>query len=235
MLGLWILFASLFRLLRLTSAPPADSDPPARPSASDTAQRFNGDQIRMAEKINDLERDNYKDREKLRDRDARIKELEAKQVPDGALVLTGDDASRYQAFTALGKTPDEVTAALTQADAAITERDQLKRSMTIRQVAEASGYKPAVLERLGADLTYAVKDVTETVGGKQTTVKRAFVVTDGKETPLSDYAAAEWADFLPALGVTEPAPAPAYGTPPRTQQRGVPPPAESVPVPSIRL
>lgn len=230
-----LLVLSLVRLLRLTSAPAgSETNDPPKPSASDTAQRFNGDQIRMAEKINDLEADNYKTREKVRERDTRIKELEAKQVPDGAVVLTGDDAKLYQDFRSLNLKPDEVQQRLKDADEAVAERDQLKRSNTIREVADVTGYKATVLERLGADLTYEVKDVTESKNGKSETVKRAFVKVDGKDTPLSDYAKQAWPDFLPALTSEPVTPERPIGTPRRdVQQRQ--PDAATVQAPAIRL
>lgn len=211
----------------LTSAPSSEPEP-SRPSASDTAQRFNGDQIRMAEKINDLERDNYKERDKIRERDARIRELEAKRTPDGALVLSGDDIALWEAYKGLGK-PDEVSAKLTAATEATAERDTLKRRDTIRQVADASGYKPAVLERLGADLTYEIKDVTE--NGK--TAKQVLVKDGDKTVPLKDYAAREWTDFLPALGGTEQPIV--HGTPRRDVPRGTPPAGETPAPINIRL
>lgn len=222
MLALLMMVASLFRFLRLTTGPSPETDPP-RPSASDTAQRFNGDQIRMAEKINLLETDNYKQRDEIRDLKRDNQDLKTKVPADGALVLTGDDASQYQALKALNLKPDEITKQLTDAKEAVTQRDALQRRDTIRQVADVSGYKASVLERLLADGDLpVVKDVQETVQGKPTTVKRAFVVKDGKDVALADHAKTEWSDFLPALGATAES-APLYGTPSRDNRRGTPP------------
>lgn len=201
-----------------------------RPKATEILSQYNGNAVSMADKLADVLKDNYSLRRKRDELQGQVETLSAKQLPDGATVLSAADAARWADYQALGK-PDELSTKLQTAEAAIQERDTLKRSNTIRAVAEAAGYKAPVLERLGAELEYRVKDVTETVNGKAQTVKRPFVVTDGTETPIDDYAAREWPDFLPALkqqGAAEP-PAPARGTPggPTGTGQGSPAPAVS--------
>lgn len=189
--------------------------------------------FRMAERAANAENDNYQARERARKAEEKVAALEAKQVPDGATVLNATDAERWQAYQALGK-PDEIKTRLDDGAAAVTERDGLKRKETLRQVAEAAGYKPAVLERLGSDLTYEIKDVTEMVNGRQVQARQVLVQDGDKQTPLKDYAAREWEDFLPALGGTEQPLA--HGTPRREPVVApMAPPDRVAPIPGIRL
>lgn len=124
----------------------------------------------------------------------RIRELEGR-VPEGSVVLAGDDLARWQAYQALGAPTDVQTA--------IAERDTFRTTLTTREradlvsaAAEATGFKASVLgDRIG-DLTVEVREVEE--GGKK--VKRAFIkLENNTEQLLTEYAAREWADYLPAL------------------------------------
>lgn len=194
---------------------------------ADILERYSGNAVTMAQKLADMQNERFEDRQKLRDRDARIKELEAKQTPDGAVVLTGDDASRWQAYTALGLKPEEVKTRLEEGDAARDKAAKLERNETLRTVATAAGFKPEGLQdfdQLAGGLTYTVKDVQETQNGKTVTVKRAFVQADGKDTPLDEYVTQTRPHLLPALKTEATAPQPApHGTPPRDRPRGTPP------------
>lgn len=145
-----------------------------------------------------LLQENHGYREKLR-------EARAKLPPEGALVLAGDDATRWAAYRQLG----EPTALATLRDEHATLSGEVathRREKLVGEAATLSGYKPAVLSRLAGDLALEIRDVTE--NGK--TTRRAVVVeADDRATPLSDYAEREWKDFLPALK------APAATTPDR--------------------
>lgn len=129
------------------------------------------------------------------------RQLKARQAPEGATVLTGEDAQSWATYQALGKPADLKTA--------VEERTQLQgklagmeRETTLRSVAEAAGYKPTVLANLdriakaeGKTLTFDVRETQQ--DGKP--VKVAYVKDGDKELSISDYANANWADFLPAL------------------------------------
>jgi hypothetical protein len=193
----------------------------------------------MAEKLAEVQNDNAGYREKKREHEQRIRELEARQVPEGAVVLTGDDAKLYQDFRNLNLKPDELKTKLDEGTAAATERDQLKRSDALRKVARTAGYREEALadfDRLEGGLEYVEKDVSETRNGRQETVKRVFVKgKDGNEVLLGDYVKQQRPHLESALAVTEQAaPERHHGTPRRdVQQRQADPPA--VAAPAIRL
>lgn len=138
--------------------------------------------------------ENYQLREKLRT-------TEGKVSPEGATVLTGDDAKAWEAYKALGK-PDEVKQGLDQRTQLQSQVAEAQRGETLRSVAEAAGYKPSVLAQLdrmakasGKDLAFEVRDVQ--IDGE--TVRAPFVKDGDKELSMSDYATANWGDFMPAL------------------------------------
>jgi hypothetical protein len=162
--------------------------------------------------------ENYKARDTVR-------ELKAKLPADGSLVLTGDDAKAWSRYRAAGD-PKTVEAALTERDAYRTEAEGYRRDKHHADVAAVAGYKPAVLTRLATTdgLSLRVDDGKDKLGKP---VKLAVVVAKGADdketvTPLADYAAAHWQDFLPALAAVSAArplptgtPAPRHETPPR--------------------
>lgn len=126
----------------------------------------------VTKKISDLEGDNHKQREELRQaRESAV------QVPDGGRVIGKEDAERLDALTALG-TPDEVQAKLKAADESAGELATLKRRAAVRAAAEAAGYRPEVLENLpqSAGWTFEVKQE----GDGQDKANVAYVRT-GKE------------------------------------------------------
>jgi len=161
-------------------------------------ERSQGNAVALAEQ---LWRDNYAQREEIR-------QLRTRIPAEGALILTGDAATLHQQYAALGRRPDEVAAALAELDTLRTQARDRARNDLVSEAAEAAGFKAPVLARLAPpDLEIVVKP--EQKNGKP--VKVAYVTAGGKETPLADYAAAAWPDFLPALKAE--APRPALGTP----------------------
>lgn len=147
-----------------------------------------------------------------------------RQEREGTVVLKGDDLALYEAYKGLGK-PDELATKLAERDSLATEVATAKRDATIREVAEVAGLKPTVLKRLGGDLDYVIKEITQ--DGKA--VKAAYVATAQGERPIGDYVDEQWADFKESLtapagggqrqqgggnGVPFPAQRPGNGTPP---------------------
>lgn len=177
-----------------------------RERATELGQR---DAIKLAEKAAALE---YDLKAVRAERDA----LQTRLPQEGSVVLTKADADRWSAYTALGK-PDELQAALKDRDTARADLSGRDRRDGIRSAAEVAGYKPSVLEKLTPDgAVYEVREAQ--VEGKA--VRTAYLkLADGTERPVTDWATAEHADFLPALAV---APAPA----------AVPPAASWVPQPA---
>jgi hypothetical protein len=183
-----------FREADTDADPQGGSSPKVRPS--DLRQQL-GAQVdesalmRMLEKHADVLNDNSQLRSQRTALRTEIADLKSKVAPEGARILTADEAKVYDAYATLGK-PDDVKKALEANSTATAELTTLKRERQIRAAAEAAGYKPAVLERLAADLAIEVRPVKD---GAPIVV----VVKDGAETALADYAKDNWADFLPAL------------------------------------
>jgi hypothetical protein len=120
----------------------------------------------------------------------RIRDLEGRVPAEGAVILAGEDAQRWQAYQALGQPTDVQTA--------ITELTTLRRDKAIADAADAAGYKAKVLGQLPKvdKLTFSVKEESE--NGQ--TVKRAYVKDGDTEEPLTTYAERVWEEFLPVLG-----------------------------------
>jgi len=172
---------------------------PPKPKASELLNQYNGDAVRMAEKLAEVLGDNATLREQRRDLRTENATLKAQVAPEGAVVLTGDDAAAYQAYQALGK-PGDLTKRLESGDAAIKRTAELERDAVVAEAATAAGYKPSVLRDRAGDLPLTVKEVT--VDGKP--VKRAFITPQGQgEQELTAYAQQQWADYLPALAASQ--------------------------------
>lgn len=166
-----------------------------RVRASDLLGQYSGDAARMADKLADALNDNYALRNKRRDLEAEVAALRGKQTPEGATVLTGDDAAAFAAYRALGA-PADVQAKLVERDTLAGQVAEARKREHLAAVAQAAGFKPNVLARFYGDREYELRD--QTIDGKA--VKVAFVKDDGGTfRPLAEYAEAEWADELPAL------------------------------------
>jgi hypothetical protein len=159
--------------------------------ASDVLDQYGRDGIKIAEKLAEVLTDNSQLREQRRSLREEVTTLKAKVAPDGARVLTAEEAKAYDAYAALGK-PEDVKKALEANSEATAKLAKLERSERLRAAAEAAGYKPSVLERLASDLTIEVRPVKDSA-------PLVVVVADGQETALADYAEKEWKDFLPSL------------------------------------
>lgn len=130
----------------------------------------------------------------------RIRQLEGRVPAEGSVVLAGDDLARWQAYQALGQ-PTDLQATIAERDDFRTRLTVREREDLVREVAGVTGYKEATLKRLIGDLTIEVREVDE--AGKK--VKKAFVkLENNAEQPLTEYAAREWADVLPALKAEKP-------------------------------
>lgn len=127
-------------------------------------------------------------REDRRDLRSQIATLEGKLPKDTDLVLSGDDKALYERFKALG-TPDEIQ---TKLDAAVT----LERSLIVNRLATKHSLKESVLAKLlPADAEIVV------VGEGDAAV---FQIKQGdKSQTVDDMIKGPWADFAPALQVTQ--------------------------------
>jgi hypothetical protein len=152
--------------------------------------------LRMAERVADLENRNYQLRESNRtiglERDA----LKGKAAPDGAVVLTTDQAKLWESYQGLGKIED-LSKAIADRDAAQRELTTFRRGAAFQQAAEAHGYKPTTLAKLPSLTGKDIETREIEVDGQK--VKRAFVKDGDKELVLSEYIQQHDAEFLPAL------------------------------------
>jgi len=131
----------------------------------------------------------------------RVRTLEGEvaqaKLPDGAVVLTKEQAAQWTEYQALGA-PAEVKTKVESGTQASEKLAGFERREQLRGVAERVGYKPGVLEKLGGDLTFEELEVD---GEKEGEKVKTYGVkgADGKVQPLTEYAKANWGDFLPAL------------------------------------
>lgn len=179
------------RLPTLYHEADSDADPQGgRSRASDMLEQYGRDALRLAEKLADVQSDNYRLREERRNLKQQIQDAASKAPAEGARVLSKEDAVLFDAYAALG-TPDAIKQAMDVNGEATAKLARLEREKLLTKAADAAGFKAAVLQTLAADLDIQVKEKD----------KKPFpvVITDGKEVDLSDYAAQHWGDFLPAL------------------------------------
>jgi hypothetical protein len=166
----------------------------APPKPSELVERYNGDALRMAEKLADVLTDNHKLRGEKAD-------LKKKQTPDGAVILTGDDAAKWNAFNELG-TPEELKTIKATGEAAIAERDELRAQATIAKAAELTGYKTKVLSDLAKSKGFTIE-----VEGDGEAAKVTARYKDGdkdKAVPLNEYVETSLSDYLPSLQADTP-------------------------------
>lgn len=171
-----------------------DDDTDANTAVARLIAGAQGDATRAVLK---LYRDNYRLREKNRDLTAQLQQAQGAAPPQGAVVLSGDEAQAWEAYKALGA-PKDVEAKLKEGQMHGEELARARRAETLRTVAETARFKPSVLEALDAQaggLEYEVKD--EQQNGQ--TVKVAYVKDGQGQTPLTQYAEKTWGDFLPSL------------------------------------
>lgn len=150
-----------------------------------------------------LQDENYKLREKNRTLKTDLDGANAKAPAEGSVVLSKADAERWKAYQELGK-HEELKAALSERDTLKAEVATVKRDELLRSVAETEGWNPAVLKRLAGDMGF---EIVETKDDKGETHKGALILVKNGENvekkSASEYAAAEWKDFLPSLKVGE--------------------------------
>jgi hypothetical protein len=203
---------TIFRLLMDAGAGEGGGNPAdIQAKVRDEVNKRNGDALGLA---GALMAENHRLKA---ERDDAVKKL----PPADSVVLSKADAERWEAYRKLGK-PDEL-------EAAVAERDTLKRTATIRDAGEAGGYKPGPLGKLiPADAEISVKESTDGKGGK---VRTPEITVGGKTQGLAAYLESEHGDFLSAVkadgGDAERKPAPKGTPPPRDDSRERPRPGEA--------
>jgi hypothetical protein len=147
----------------------------------------------------------------------RIRELTARLPAGSSLVLDGDDVKHWNTYKQLG-TPGDLKKSLDAGQQFEAEAGGFRKAELVRSAAEVHGFKPSVLGTLARDLDI---EIAEAKGKDGKPVRVAVVRGEGdSKTPLTEYAEAHWADFLPSLRA-DPAARP-VGTPTLQRPRTVP-------------
>lgn len=148
----------------------------------------------LAKKIADLERDNQKGRDKVKDLEAHA----AKVPAEGAVVLTGDEATEYAAWKALEVKAADVEKLKTD-NAELVEKDAVRaRKDAFREAVDALKWPSEVVDTLldiksldGASVEIKTERVTGK-DGKQVDEKVPYLTLAGdgqKPQKFSEYAA----------------------------------------------
>lgn len=189
------------------ATPPANPPAPARQPdsfATEFEAFMRGHNNDPREAAYQLFREGFRNRDARRGLEEQLTDLRTQLPPQGAVVLQGDDATRYNEYRALNLTPAQVRERLTEHATLQTEVTESRRDKALREVAEVSGFNFKPLARVGKELEYTIKDVEDATaqGGKRRVAYVVTVDTATKvktETPLADYAKTNWDDVLPAL------------------------------------
>lgn len=156
----------------------------------------------VSKKIGDLEKDNHKQRGEIQTLKDAKKVLEEKAAPEGAVVLTGDDAAKWTRYQALG-TPDEVESAAKERDALRTTVKGREWEDAVKTAAEAEGWgKPAILRLALKGLEDHTLEVREDKGDKGEKVRVAYIKEPGEgkaAKKLRDYLTEREPDVLETL------------------------------------
>lgn len=144
----------------------------------------------------------------------KLAEAEAKVPPDGALILTGNDAKLFQTAKAVleklpteKRTAEELEKILKEHGELTLKVADLEKQTVAVQIAEAEGWKVSALLKLAKDMDLVLESVDEEVDDeenegktKKVTVQRGFVQTkDAAGVVTKKRLADELKDFIPAL------------------------------------
>lgn len=155
--------------------------------------KMNGDAMAFATQLFD---ENFHLREDKRVLGEELVAVKAKIPADDHVVLDPAEAQDYEAYKAIGK-PKDIKDRLTSSETVETELADLKQKDVLREVADLHGYKLSILvdrDKAAGGLEISFKN--DAKGNKVAHVK------DGdKETPVTEFAETNWADYLPSLKV----------------------------------
>lgn len=161
-------------------------------------------------KFPQIQAENGTKRKRIEELEKENGELKAK-VPDGAVILTGEDAKKYTAAATEHGGLDGIVAKVAKTAELEAKDAKRTREDAIRQAAKAESWDPdvtaAALSRdvEFAALSFEVRDTQREVKGAngqptKETVKVGFVtLPDGKAVPLADWVASNAAHLTPSL------------------------------------
>lgn len=152
--------------------------------------------------------EDYKNRQKNRELRERLEEIEAQLPPDGAIVLTEEEAKVWESVQGMLEpfegNPEKLAEALKEHGELRAYKETQEKTNKLGEVSEAAGgFSVDILKQLGPDLEYDIKEIE---GKKAVFVKhKEGDVT--KETSLDEYAKSKWkafeASFYPGNGTKE--------------------------------
>jgi hypothetical protein len=172
-----------------------DDDPDERVRSEDIINRSSNAQDTIARLGRELDRNETR-RFNLRAERRTLREQVA-AVPEGARVLTKDEAKAYEAYLAFGKSPDELKQALDANGEATAKLAKLERQAQIRIAAEAHGYRAGLLSELRSLDGKSIE--TREIEEQGSKVKRSFVKDGDVELSLPDFLSKQAPDAVGAL------------------------------------
>jgi hypothetical protein len=168
--------------------PPASSEDTPAAGLAALLARHKNDSMSMATQLYD---ENYQ----LRKRVKRLRqEATSGAVPEGAVVLTGDALTAYNAYRALGSV-EEVQSRLEDVRKLEADVAAAKRRDTMAKAAKVANFKLSALEPLAGGLTFEV--VEEGTGEQKKEV--AYVKDGDNRVLLEKFAEDKWPDLVTAL------------------------------------
>lgn len=169
-----------------------------------------------ASKVADLTGDNFKLRRKLA-------EARRGAVPEGAVVLSGDEAKAWAKYREIDPDPSNLRKRVEAGEAAVGEASGFRKAEVGREAAALMGYRENLFSKLaradGLDLVI----VDQQKDGKAVRVPHVKGEGD-KTTPLADYAEAHWKEELPLLAADTDKRSPRTTTPAPFRGENVPDP-----------
>jgi hypothetical protein len=191
-----------------TTTPPADTMADFRKLLNEVTSSAAGGTA-LSERETKLLRENYKVREKVRELTGQLETATKKVTPEGATVLTGDDAKAWIAFKALGKKPEELTTVLTEHGTLTQEKAQREAQAALDDVAQSLGITNVrAFKRLIAaeGLTVSTKTVKvkDEESGRMVDEQVPVVLKRGAKEgtepePLADVLERDFAEDIPTL------------------------------------
>ena len=175
----------------------------------------------MQNALRHLAGENYDYRERHRADEAALAAFRTR-VPEGAIVLTGDDKAEFEAFKALKVKAEDVKKGLEERDQLKSKTKESDYEKIVEKAAKHFKFKPTVLSKLlkTEDLVLELRDTEVEVDGQdEPQVHKVAHVRPAKDEKadwklLDKYVEKHLADFLPALRAEEGADTPPSKTSP---------------------
>lgn len=193
---------NLKRTFFLTDTP-GGGTPPAAPVITLPSQAEAGLQSLVQKHQNDALsalRVVYDENYQLRHTNNQLKDqLKGATIPEGAVVLSKEEAEAWKKYAELGK-PDDLVKLKTDFETLNTQLSKAEKATLLDRAAKSSGYNADVLRQLAESLDVVSKKVNVIENGQTKEVESFYVKTgETTEVPLKDFAEQNWAAFKPSL------------------------------------